>query len=153
MKVRLMILSLLWPACRNSILAANVAEGTHKGAVTRLADAVISTKNLVVKIGSDEDHIAAAGVSDIPLGVCTDEADAIGDEVNVNLLGSAQETQLGVASGAIAAGDMIVPGAGGTVRTLPASSGTYYIIGRALKAAADGGNVEFDPCLPVQRVI
>lgn len=153
MKVRELVLSLLWPISRNSISAANVAEGTHEGAITRLADAAITSRNLVVKIGSDENHIALAGTSDIPLGVCTDEADAAEDEVNVNLLGGARETQLGVASGSIAAGDFIVPGASGTVRTLPGTSGTYYIIGRALKAATDGNNVEFDPCVPVQRVV
>jgi hypothetical protein len=47
-----------------------------------------------------------------------------------------------------------VADASGKVRALPGTSGTYYIIGRALNApAADGDIAEIDPCAPIQRVV
>lgn len=153
MKIKMMLMSLLWPVGRRSILAANIAEGQWEGGrKTYLLDAAVTSKQLVAKPGTDADHIAVCGVSDIPKGVITDEGD-IGEPVNVNLFGAARATELGVASGAIAADDFIVPGAAGAVRTLPASSGTYYIIGKALEAAADGKPVQYVPCMPTQRVV
>ena len=59
----------------------------------------------------------------------------------------------GVASGAIADGDMLVPGAAGTLRKLPVANGTYYICGRAKGAAADGAAVVYIHCFPIQRVV
>lgn len=150
---------------RNSIFAslrekfqapcfANIADGTHERAITRLTDAAITTRFLLGKIGSDANHVAACGVADIPLGVITDEANAAEDPVAVALFGATNETRKAVASAAIAAGDFIVSAASGKVRTLPGAAGTYYIIGMALVAAtADGDVIEFDSCVPVQRVV
>ena len=133
---------------------ANIAEGTHEGAVTYKADAVISTRFLLGKIGTDSAHVNLAGAADIPIGVITDEASEIEDGVNVNLLGSSKSTQKMVAGAAIAAGAFVVPTAGGKVITLPASAGTYYIVGRALgAAAADDDEIEVDPIPCVQRVV
>ena len=145
----------VWLVKRNGLtFLANVAEGTHNNAITRLADAAISTRNLLVKIGSDAAHVALAGTSDIPLGVVTDEAAAAEDAVNVELFGAGERTLLGVASAAITAGDLVVAAANGKLRTLPTGTGTYYIIGRALGAAsADGDTIEFVPSFPVQRVV
>ena len=156
MAVPALLATCVWLAKRNSGLTflANIAEGTHKHAVTRLADAAISARNLLVKIGSDAAHVALAGTSDIPLGVATDEPAAAEDATNVELLGAGDRTLLGVASAAIAAGDLVVPAANGKLRTLPTGAGTYYIVGRALGAAsADGDTVEFVPAFPVQRVV
>lgn len=145
----------VWLAKRNSLtLLANVAEGTHQNALTRLADAALATRFLLVKIGSDANHVAACGVGDIPLGIATDEPAAAEDPVNVELLGVGERTLLGVASAAIAAGDLVVAAASGKLRTLPTAAGTYYIMGRALGAAgADGDTIEFVPSFPVQRVV
>jgi hypothetical protein len=133
---------------------ANIAEGTHHGAISKLTDAAISTRYLLAAIGSDIAHIALAGVSDIPLGFITDEASGAEEWVNVNLLGSTCNTQLGIASAAITAGAYVVAAANGKLRTLPTATCTYYIVGRALSAAsADGDVIEVDPCLPVQRVV
>lgn len=133
---------------------ANIAEGTHEGNITKKADAAIAARFLLAKIGTDIDHVDLAGVNDLPLGVITDEAEAAEDLVNVALLGSACSTLKGVASAAIAAGDLIVPAAAGKLRTLPAGAGTYSIVGRALQAAAaDNDVIEFDPIPNVQRVV
>lgn len=133
---------------------ANIAEGSHKGRTTRATDAAITTRFLLGKIGSDANHIAVSGSSDIPIGVITDESVAAEDLVNVNLLGCNAETQRMVASGVINAGDFIVPDASGKVKTLPGTTGTYYIVGRALTAAAaDLDVIEVDPIPCVQRVV
>jgi hypothetical protein len=133
---------------------ANIAEGTYEGKITKKTDAAITTRYLLAKIGTDAAHVDLCGVGDIPLGVITDEASAAEELVNVNLFGSQCQTQLGVASAAIAAGAFIVAAASGKVRTLPAAAGTYYIIGRALNApGADGDICEFDPIPCVQRIV
>lgn len=131
---------------------ANIATGRWPGRKGYIADADIASYFLLVKLGSDSGHIAVCSVNDLPLGPCTDSPDA-GDAANVNLLGLAHETEIGVASGAIAADALLVPGAGGTVRTLPAAAGTYWVIGRALDAAPTGEEVAYVPCFPTLRVV
>jgi len=133
---------------------ANIADGTHENGITKLADAAITTRFLAVKIGTDANHVDLAGVSDIPLGIATDEASAAEEPVNVAPFGASTGTLLGVASAAIAAGALVVPAASGKLRTLPTAAGTYHIVGRALLAAgADGDTFEFVPSFPVQRVV
>lgn len=139
---------------QNLVALANIAGGTWLGKKSYYSDAAISSRNLLGKVGTDDRHVAICGVSDIPTGVITDEASAAEELVNVDLFGCHSETALGVASGAIEEGDLLVPGASGAVRKLPATSGTYYIIGRALKDAADGDlDVQYAPSFPVQRVV
>lgn len=134
---------------------ANLGVETHdSGRITKKADAALATRYLLVKVGSDVDHIAVAGAADIPLGVALDEPAAAEDLCAVQLLGTAGRTIPMVASAAITLDDFVVAAANGKIRTLPGTTGTYYIIGRALKAAAaDGDLIEIDPCFPIQRVV
>lgn len=134
---------------------SNIAEGTSEtGNRSYLADAVFSARHLVVKVGSDANHVDLAGTADIALGVIDDQADAIDDPVNVQLLGAKRGTVKMTASAAITAGAMVVTAASGKIRTLPGTTGTYYIIGRAREAAgADGDVIEVIPCFPIQRVV
>ncbi len=129
-----------------TVLLANVAEGTHCGNITKAADAAITERFLLAKIGSASDRIAAAGAADTPIGVITDEAAAAGDLVNVALLGGQSATVRMVASAAIAQGALLEPAASGRVQTLGAGVGTHHVVGRALDAAANAGDViEVDP--------
>ena len=124
------------------------------GRRTYLADAALAQKGLLVVTGTDSEHIAAAGLASIPLGVAMDEAEAAEDPVSVQILGANEGTVLVVSSAAIAAGDFLVAAAFGQVRTLPAVTGTYHIIGRALNAAAAANElVEMAPSFPIQRVV
>lgn len=133
---------------------ANLGTSQHAGNISKKADAALATRYLLVKIGSDADHVAVAGAADIPLGVCTDEPPAAEDWCNVALFGSIGTTLPMVASAAIAAGDFVVSAANGKIRALPAAAATYYIIGRALEAASgDGVLIEVDPIPPTQRVV
>lgn len=129
--------------------------GTHEnGLLPRLADAVFSQRHLLAKIGTDVSHVDLCGTGDIPLGVCDDEAEAAQDPINVLAFGGTNGTVKVRASAAIALGAMVVSAASGKTRTLPATTGTYYIIGRALSAAsADGDELELSPCFPTQRIV
>lgn len=142
-----------WPRGRPLTALGNVGEGFQPGTRTFQADAVFAERYLLVKTGSTGAHIALSGTADIPKGFITDVPDVIGDEVAVAMLGLRAEGGIGVASGAIANDALLVPGANGTVRTLPGAAGTYYIIGRATKAADDTDRVEYTPCFPIQRVV
>ena len=129
------------------VYLANIAEGVHAGGnITKGADAAITERYLLAKIGSASDRVAVCGAADIPIGVITDEAVAAGDLVNVALLGAASSTVRMVASAAIAQGALVEPAASGRIATLGAGAGTHHVVGRALDAAAAAGDViEVDP--------
>lgn len=135
------------------ITAYNVGEGFWPGKKSYISDVVVSSRYLLGKIGTGPSNIAIAGAADKPIGIITDEA-AVGDIIDVDFLGSARETKIMVASAAIAAGDFLMPAANGQVATLSASAGTYYVVGRALKAAAAAGDlIEVDPIPCVKTVV
>lgn len=139
---------------RGTIALANVAEGTHEDCITKLADAAISTRFLLVKFGTDVNHIAANGESDKPLGVCTDEPSAAEEPANVDLLGTAMNTRKMVASEIIAYNEDVYTAASGKVQGEPSAAGTYYKVGRALTASTtDGDVIEVEPCLPLKYVV
>ncbi len=125
---------------------ANIAEGTHDGNITKEADGAITERHLLAKVGSASNRVAVCGAADTPIGVITDEAAAAADLVNVALFGSARSTLRMVASAAIAQGALVEPAASGRVATLGAGAGTHHVVGRALDAAANAGDViEVDP--------
>jgi hypothetical protein len=138
-------------------LLANIAEGTHgDGNITKKADAAQALRHVLVKIGSDIDHVAVTTANtENPIGVCDDEAAAAEDNVNVQILGAKPGTILVRAHAAIDAGDLLVPAADGRVQTIDGlSSVSVYIVGRALNAATTQDDlVEMAPCLPELRVI
>jgi hypothetical protein len=131
-----------------TVLLANIAEGVHgSGNITKGVDAPITERYLLGKIGSATDRVAVCGATDSPIGVITDEAAAVGDPVNVALLGSVTGTVRMVASAAISQGALVEPAASGRVQTLGAGAGTHHVVGRALDVATAAGDViEVDPC-------
>lgn len=116
---------------------ANVAEGRHAESVSRLTDAAITTRHLLYTVGSDADHIAVAGASDIPIGTVADEATAAEESVTLDLLGKGNTKRM-IASEQISAGDVLYVAAGGKVAT----TGTYIVGNAITDAAADGDIVE-----------
>lgn len=138
---------------RGSVMFANIAEGTHEHSITRKTDAAIATRHLLYKKGSDNDHIAVAGVADLPQGVVADEAGAAEEYVSVNILGKGPTKRM-IASEALVVGDEIFTAANGKVQNRPAGAGTYWYVGTALSAAAgDGDIVEVADTQPVKLVI
>ena len=124
-------------------ITANIGEGRHdRGIVTRTLDAT-ATRYVVAKYGTSATNVGLAVATDVPLGVILDEG-ASGDQVEVALF-SAGGTQLIQASAAISAGASVSVTTGGKLLTLPATTGTYYQVGRALNAASNAGDlVEVD---------
>jgi hypothetical protein len=143
-------------ACRRAfglptLIARNIAEGSHAGGITKLSSAAMTTRFLCVKKGADTDHIAVcSAITDVPIGICTDETAAAEEYINVALLGCAKGTLKVVAGAAITSGALVATTAAGKVQTAVA---TQYPIGRAVTdAAADGDIIEIDPVLPVFAV-
>jgi hypothetical protein len=133
------------------LILSNVAEGTHAGNVTKVAEVAISQKYLLCKLNSSG-NVSIAGGADCPIGVTTDEAE-IGDFVNIALLGACDTVKM-VTSGGISAGEIVVVDNGGKVKTFPSSTnGTYYQVGIALVPAVANGIVECVSCLPVKHVV
>lgn len=123
--------------------AANIAEGVHDGATTRLTDAAITTRNLLYKKGSDADHIAVAGAGDVPMGTVDDEAAAAEEHVAVKLLGKGPSKRM-VASEAIGAGVRVYSAAGGKVAT----SGTLCVGVSITASTGDGVELEVTDVVP-----
>jgi len=144
-------------ACRGLVCLSNIAEGVHgDGCITKKVDAVQALRHALVMFGSDADHVAVTTAdTDIPLGVCDDEAAAIEDNINVQVLGQKSGTILVRAHAAIGIGAFVVPAAAGRAQTIVGlSSVTTYIVGIALNAASNQDDlVEIAHCVPVQRVI
>jgi hypothetical protein len=135
------------------VYLANIAEGTHDGNITKQTDVAITERFLLAKIGSTAARVDICTAADIPIGVIADESAAIGDSVNVKLLGSSRTTLRMVASGAIAQGALIEPAAAGRVQTKGVGAGTHWVVGRALDAAAAAGDViEVDPIAFMQII-
>lgn len=126
----------------NMVNAANAPNaGRHvTGRKTYLADAAI-TRYHVVKIGSDENHVAtSASATDISLGIAEDAADAAEDPVSVALIPGCVGTTIAIATGVIANGALVQSNGDGTVKT---AVSTGYAIGRALQASgATGDQIE-----------
>ncbi len=144
-------------AGRRLVLLGNIGEGVHgDGCITKKADATQALRYVLVKVGSDADHVAVTTANtENPLGVCNDEAADAEDNVNVQLLGATPGTMLVRAHAALDAGDLLVPAAAGRAQTIDGlSSVSVFIIGKAMNAATDQDDlVEFVPCLPELRVI
>lgn len=133
-----------------SIALANIAEGVHgSGILNFRTDAAHSTRYLLVKRGTDDAHVAIAAAVDTPLYICQDEATAAEDPVACLAIAAASSTVKVVTdgTGALAAGDVLVPAAGGKVKKIAAGAGNYYVVGiaTAAVAATDGDELEMIP--------
>lgn len=127
---------------------ANIAEGTHTNTLSKLADAAITTRHLLHKHGSDANHVAVCGATDIPLGTIDDEvatADLSNSWLSVNLLGRGPTKRM-VASEAMATvGVNVYAAASGKI----ALSGTVLLGTLLTTASADGDVVEVRDCVPI----
>ncbi len=144
--------------CRGCELFANAITviNINGPTATFLGDNQFTARYLLCKPGSDASHIDICSSSDIPLGVVpdmtptTDGGSDLSYPLPVNFLGLCEKTERMVASGIIAVGAFVVPDNSGKVKTLPATTGTYYICGRAKTAsAANNDLIEVVPCFPI----
>jgi hypothetical protein len=152
-----LLLALQAPFTRRFATANTEAStGTHI-VLNRLADAAHSYTHLLVKVGSDSDHVAVCGAANFPIGTTTDAPEAAEDTINVHPLGVNLSTRKVRVATAVAAGADLYTAANGFAQAEPAVVGTYYKIGRALKVALQVGSgdylIEFVPCAPVKTVV
>ena len=125
----------------------NAAEdGTHlNGILTKKSDAAIATRYLLVKFGSDGDHVAVAGAADIPIGVCLDEAGGAEEPMAVQTIPCASTIRVITdGGGALVVGDLLIPAAGGKVKKVAAAVGLQFIVGQVLTAPATVDGTPFE---------
>lgn len=133
---------------------SNSLPGTHFGSVTRLSDSAFASRFLLGCAGSDSEHVALCGASNVPVGVIDDSTSGAEEDVAVQLLGCAGCTLRMLSAGAISAGSLVYAAANGKVGPLSATAGTYYCVGVALIATTGADElVEVDPCVPVKTVV
>jgi len=127
----------------------SMTTGKHaRRVLTKKADAVHATHNLMVKIGSDADHIAINTKADKPLGICVDAPDVAEYPASVEQL-TGPDTNVGVASGTTAVDDELYTDDDGKIgNAATVGVGATYHIGRALTAAAADEEVEFEGRYP-----
>lgn len=127
---------------RRLVAACNTYDAaiqTHEDTITRIAEAELASRHLLVKQGSAANGVAVCGASDTPLGpvdniiTAADVTAAV--QVSVALLGKGPTKKM-LASGAINAGALVYAAASGKV----ASSGTV-IVGIALTATTGDAQV------------
>ncbi len=137
----------------NTTANYNMAVDTHKNKLSRTNDAAIATRHLLYKEGTTPGTtVAVCGAGDAPLGTIDNIEPLTGKDQAVLLFGKAW-TQKMIASAALAVGARVYTAASGKVQGTPTIAGTYYYLGRVLKASgADGDVMEVETVVP-QKVI
>lgn len=87
--------------------------------------------------------VAAADAGDLPIGVTETGARMADEPVGVRMLNTSGSVEV-VASAAVSVGQMLMPGAGGSV--VP-HDGAAHVVGVALVSSQSGGIVEMLPLL------
>ncbi len=127
---------------------ANVGEGdfTHgrKSYLVDTGTAVLTSRYLIYKIGSDNDHVTTCGAGDVPIGQSDDQGDSSNSDVpiSVNLFGVCPGTLRVVTDGTISNGDYVKTAANG--QATKAATGDAGQFGKALfgtDTTANAGDV------------
>ena len=119
---------------------ANVGEKEHRETITKKADAAIG-RYLLVKFGTDGDHVNIAGAGDVPIAATGDESAAAEDLIVLKMLGQYPGSIKLTANTAITAGSAVYSAAAGKVTTsVLAPAGTKFI-GVAITATAADGDI------------
>jgi hypothetical protein len=129
---------LLWNSGSASVRAefANIGEGDFgHGRRSMLVDtgtAVLTSRYLLYKIGSDADHVTTCGLNDVAIGQSDDVGDANNADVPIaiNLFGVCPGTLRVITDGTFANGDYVKAGASG--QATKATTGDPGVFGRAL---------------------
>lgn len=122
------------------------------------ATAAIATKNYLVVRGADDSHFkVTSAATDFPLGILlNDEVETAEIDVvkkGIALFGSYQGSLPAVAAAAITVDDWLTPDLGtpGRVKTLPTTTGVYWVVGKSRKTVSSAGDaVSINHCVPFQ---
>jgi len=137
---------------------AIIVSTTPKGRATAVADAAFTSRYLIAKRGAYNYSIAVAGQGDVPYGVVPDMTPTTDTDLSyplpVNILGLNEDTERMICSGAINIDQLVTTDAAGQVRAVPATAGTYWVLGKAKTATvAQGDQVEVIPAFPHQVTV
>lgn len=128
------------------ILRVNALTDGENRTLSKRADAAHTTRHLLVKAGTDAEHVALGTANAIPIGVCFDEPEAAEDVVTVRMLGLSETTLLMVAGEAMATTNVYVyAGADGKIML----QGIVRVGTLRSTASGDGIPVEVEPCAPI----
>lgn len=116
--------------------------GTSKSKAFKLDSAIASgTLAILVKVGSDDDHVEVCGAADKPIGVVYNEGGAaVAAEAwaTVHFFGDVIKVK---ANAAIALGAQVHTADDGEVAPEPSAAGTTFLIGQALGVASADGDI------------
>lgn len=124
------------------------------GVVSKLTDAAVAIGQ-VLKVGSDDNHVAVCGAADAPRWVALQAAAAGGDSIQCQEIGTTRAVPTKILSAAaILQGAFVEPAAAGQVQTLTGSVGTHHVIGWCAGHATGAGQLVDIVCSgPWERVI
>jgi len=124
----------------------------HERAVRLLVDNNVTTRCLLFKKGANDNSIDIAGAADMPLGVVDNILNA-GEAATLELLGHGKTKPM-VTAGAVSIGAQVCTAANGEVQAIPATPGTYWIVGTSMTAAVNAGDyIEVNDCYPQKIVV
>ena len=130
---------------------------THpNGVVTLNSEEAFAVPFLIGRPGTAATQVLLCDASETPAYLVEDMAATadIGSPIACSVLGASTGTKIGIASDAIDADVDVCVANGGKLSAVPATAGTYHIVGRSKKlAAADGDQFEFTPCKPIKLVV
>lgn len=153
----LALASLFVGGLRQQFVTANAETtvGTHRS-TTKLSDGAHASRHLLVKLGSDADHVTPTGAGDRPVGVTEDQPSGAESPTVVHYLTYGGTKRL-IVTAAIAEDVDVYTAAGGQVQALPTAAGTYYLVGTTRSASAQSSDtlnyVEVETCRPVKLVV
>jgi hypothetical protein len=131
-----LLAALLVGGLRQQFCTANAetAAGTHRTLSFR-ADASHPLTHLLVRPGTDAQHVAICGAANRPTGSTTDAPVAAEDIINVLPLNAGEHTRRLRCATALAAEIDVYTAANGLVQAEPGTAGTYWLVGRTVAAA------------------
>jgi len=164
-KTLLKLLAAVGISPRSQTHFANIGEGTYdRGYKPMIADTVwtnpqtatnaAAARFTLVIVGAHPGSCAiGAANTEIPLGITLDQpTDSNLDvPVNVALLGIASGDIRATLGGTVAYGDELQSNGDGTVIKAIVTTGTWYVIGRAMMAGVAGDVIEVLHCYPQKR--
>jgi len=131
------------------IFSNSQATGTHKGTLTKYADAPLAARRLVT-FGKNSDSVKVCGIADTPFGCTLQDSDIPGEPITVILLGVSSQTVRLQAAQNISAGNLLVCAEEGKVKPFTKTPGTYWVVGLSLTVAQTGELAEVATTVPYE---
>ncbi len=127
--------------------------------ISKILDAAISTRHLLVKTGSNRHRVAVTEDADeMPLGTVPLTGGEL-DLRGLNVLGQSGIIPM-IAAETVAVGEEVFTAPDGKVQNRPTAAGTYWQVGFCveLESPSQGAGIEANqilvaPCVPIKTVI